>query len=59
MSCSNDNFHGSVCTFECPRIDMILIGPKTSTCLDDEDGDDEGNWNNPPPICQSIRFPPT
>lgn len=54
VECSNDNFHGSVCLFACPELERQLIGSATSTCVDDQDGDLFGNWDNPAPVCELV-----
>jgi len=51
VTCSNGNLHGSECTFSCPTIEHVLVGNDVSTCFDDQNGDLNGNWDNPAPVC--------
>ena len=36
----------------------FLDGSDTTTCQDDDDGDNEGVWSNPPPVCVPVTCPP-
>jgi len=35
-----------------------LRGAERSRCLDDDDGDAQGAWTNPAPVCQQITCTP-
>jgi len=53
VSCSSTNMGGSVCTYTCDSNDFALVGESVLTCEDDGDLDNEGEWNNDPPVCTS------
>ncbi|XP_076818198.1 sushi, von Willebrand factor type A, EGF and pentraxin domain-containing protein 1-like [Clavelina lepadiformis] len=53
VDCSNGNVGGSVCEFAC--LDgFYLDGSSTSVCEDDFNGDSEGVWSSPAPMCAPI-----
>nr|XP_009858194.1 P-selectin-like [Ciona intestinalis] len=57
VGCSDSNMAGSVCTFECDS-GYAMEGSDTSTCQDDGDGDTEGLWSSPAPVCTRVTCLP-
>ncbi|XP_076818199.1 P-selectin-like [Clavelina lepadiformis] len=54
--CSNANLFGSTCTFTCdPGFD--LVGSGTTTCVDDSNDDQFGEWSEPPSLCRANACP--
>ncbi|XP_078494483.1 P-selectin-like [Ciona intestinalis] len=58
VSCSDSNYDSSTCSFICEPA-YVLEGSTISVCVDDNDGDDKGDWTHPIPRCKPIRCNPT
>ena len=46
-----------LCRFDCDD-GFFLSGVRNVRCVDDNDGDEEGVWNNNPPTCLRITCVP-
>nr|XP_039253479.1 sushi, von Willebrand factor type A, EGF and pentraxin domain-containing protein 1-like [Styela clava] len=57
VDCSDSNNGGSVCRFTCEN-GYQLLGSPTSTCVDDENGDQYGRWTSPVPRCGLLKCQP-
>lgn len=55
--CSDFNNGGSVCSFTCER-GYQLLGSPSSTCVDDNNGDQYGQWSKPVPRCGLLKCQP-
>uniref|UniRef100_F7AJJ2 Uncharacterized protein n=1 Tax=Ciona intestinalis TaxID=7719 RepID=F7AJJ2_CIOIN len=51
--CTAGHNFGSVCTFHC-NAGYSVNGSAVATCQDNFDGDTDGVWSSPPPICQKV-----
>lgn len=52
VTCSDQNFLGSKCTYICnDGYNLNPIESKETNCVDDGNGDAKGEWDQPTPVC--------